>query len=69
MKKIIIFLLFINFAQAQQKTFSEAALSDVFLSENGKEISFSNILQQYKGKTVFYRRLGQLVQGLYCWYA
>ena len=53
MKSIIIFLLFITFAQAQQKTFSEAALSDVFLSENGKEVSFSEILQQYKGKTVF----------------
>lgn len=53
MKSIIIFLLFITFAQAQQKTFSEAALGDVFLSENGKKVSFSEILQQYKGKTVF----------------
>lgn len=53
MKTVIIFLLFITFTQAQQPTFSEAALNDVFLSENGKEISFSEILQLYKGKTVF----------------
>ena len=53
MKTTLIFLLFITFAQAQQKSFSEAALNDVFLSENGKEISFSEILQQYKGKIVF----------------
>ncbi|KXN98765.1 alkyl hydroperoxide reductase [Aequorivita aquimaris] len=53
MKSIIIFLLFITFAQAQQKSFSEAALNEKFLSENNVEISFSEILQQYKGKTVF----------------
>ena len=53
MKILIVFLLFITFAQAQQKIFSEAALNDVFLSENGTEISFSEILQQNKGKTVF----------------
>jgi thiol-disulfide isomerase/thioredoxin len=53
MKSLIIFLLFISFAQAQQKSFSEAALNEKFLSENNVEISFSEILQQYKGKTVF----------------
>ncbi len=53
MKTFIIFFLFVFFAQAQQKTFTEAALSDVFLSENNKEINLSEILQQYKGKTVF----------------
>ncbi|SRX54044.1 redoxin family protein [Aequorivita sp. CIP111184] len=53
MKILIVFLLFITFAQAQQKSFSEAALNDVFLSENNKEITLSEVLQQYKGKTVF----------------
>lgn len=52
MKILIALLLFVSFAQAQQKTFSEAALNEVFLSENNTEISFSEILQQYKGKTV-----------------
>jgi thiol-disulfide isomerase/thioredoxin len=53
MKTLIALLLFVTFAQAQQKTFTEAALSEKFLSENSAEISFSEILQQYKGKTVF----------------
>ncbi|QQX76904.1 MULTISPECIES: TlpA family protein disulfide reductase [Aequorivita] len=53
MKSLIIFLLFISFAQTQQKSFSEAALNEKFLSENNVEINFSEILQQYKGKTVF----------------
>ncbi len=53
MKTLIALLLFVGFAQAQQKSFSEAALNEKFLSENDVEISFSEILQQYKGKTVF----------------
>ncbi|AFL79933.1 thioredoxin domain-containing protein [Aequorivita sublithincola DSM 14238] len=54
MKTIFVFLfLSITFAQAQQKTFTEAALNDVFLSENNKEITLSEVLRQYKGKTVF----------------
>jgi len=53
MKIFIVFLLFITIAQAQNKTFSEAALNEKFLSENNTEITFSEILQQYKGKTVF----------------
>ncbi|WP_026450618.1 TlpA family protein disulfide reductase [Aequorivita capsosiphonis] len=53
MKLLFLFFLFVSFAQAQPKTFSEAALNDVFLSENNKEISLSEIFQQYKGKTVF----------------
>ena len=52
MKSVFVLLLFVSFAQAQQKSFSEAALNDVFLSQNGKEISFSEILDLYKGKTV-----------------
>ncbi len=53
MKTQIVLILFVTFAQAQQKSFSEAALNEKFLSENDVEISFSEILQQYKGKTVF----------------
>ena len=53
MTTLIALLLFVGFAQAQQKSFSEAALNEKFLSENNVEISFSEILQQYKGKTVF----------------
>ncbi len=53
MKTLIVLILFVTFAQAQQKSFSEAALNEKFFSENNVEISFSEILQQYKGKTVF----------------
>ncbi len=53
MKIVIVFFLFTFLAQAQQKSFSEAALNDVFLSENNREITLSEILQQYKGKTIF----------------
>src|SRR5690606_12809305 len=52
MKSLIIFFLLISFAQAQDKTFTKAALNEKFLSEDNTEISFSEILQQYKGKTV-----------------
>ena len=53
MKSLITLLLFVSFAQAQNKTFSEAALNEKFLSEDNTEIKFSEILQQYNGKTVF----------------
>ncbi len=53
MKTLIAILLFVTFAQAQQKFFTEAALNDVFVTENNEEITLSEILQQYKGKTVF----------------
>ncbi len=53
MKALIIFFLFISFGQAQNKTFTKEALSEKFLSENNKEITLSEILQQYEGKTVF----------------
>lgn len=52
MKILLTLFLVVGFAHAQT-SFSEAALGDVFLSENGREISFSEILQQYKGKTIF----------------
>ncbi|MEH6765695.1 TlpA family protein disulfide reductase [Aequorivita antarctica] len=53
MKLLITLFLFVSFAQAQQKTFTEAALNEKFLSEDNSEITFSEVLQQYKGKTVF----------------
>ncbi|MCZ4317996.1 TlpA disulfide reductase family protein [Aequorivita viscosa] len=52
MKILITLLLIVTFAQAQQKTFSEAALNEMFLSEANTEIRFSEILHKYKGKTV-----------------
>ena len=52
MKQLIVFFLFITISNAQQKTFSEAALNDKFLSESNKEFTFSEVLQKYRGKTV-----------------
>ncbi|MBG43407.1 MAG: alkyl hydroperoxide reductase [Aequorivita sp.] len=53
MKTLMVLLLLVSFVQAQEKSFSEAALNEKFLSENNVEINFSEILQQYKGKTIF----------------
>ncbi len=53
MKTVILFLFFITIAQAQETSFTKEALNDVFLSENGKEITLSETLKQYQGKTVF----------------
>ena len=52
----IAFLLLIIFAScssAQDKTeFSEKALAEIMLDVSGEEISFSEIIEQYKGKKV-----------------
>ena len=40
-------------AQEDQTEFSEAALNDTFLSEEGDTIMFSEILEKYQGKTIF----------------
>ncbi|WP_347372950.1 thioredoxin-like domain-containing protein [Aequorivita sp. Q41] len=53
MKTIVVFLLFVAFAQAQQTSFTEEALGEKFLSENNEEISLLEILKQYQGKTIF----------------
>lgn len=53
MKTLMVLLLLVSFVQAQEKSFSEAALNEKFLSENNVEINFSEILQQYKEKTIF----------------
>lgn len=39
-------------ALAQQTTFTETALADTFLDQNGKEITFGEILEANHGKTV-----------------
>ncbi|MRX65049.1 TlpA family protein disulfide reductase [Maribacter luteus] len=38
--------------QAQEHTFSKAALNDVFLDLKGDEVSFQSIIEANKGKTV-----------------
>lgn len=53
MKTILLFLLFATFAQAQQKSFTAAALNEKLLSENDQEVTLSEVLEQYRGKTVF----------------
>ncbi len=52
MKSLITLLLFVSFAQAQNKTFSEAALNEKFLSEDNTK---SNFLKYFtiQRKTVF----------------
>ena len=54
MKKIIAALiLVITFSiNAQEKQFTSKALNDVLLTEEGAEITFSDILETYKGKTI-----------------
>lgn len=53
MKPLLFFLIFISLGHAQQKTFSEAALNDVLLTENQAEVTLGEVLQQYHGKTIF----------------
>ena len=54
--KILVLLLFITVTScstAQDKTqFSEKALADVMLDSKGEEITFHEIINQYKGKKV-----------------
>ncbi|MFK5981410.1 MAG: thioredoxin family protein [Flavobacteriaceae bacterium] len=54
MKKIVtILILVIAFStNAQEKSFTTKALNDVLLTEEGTEITFSDILETYKGKTI-----------------
>jgi len=54
MKIIIssILFLFVITIQAQVKSFSEEALNDTFVSYEGENITFSEILERYKGKTI-----------------
>ena len=54
MKIIIssILFLFVITIQAQVKSFSEEALNDTFVSYEGEDITFSEILDSYKGKTI-----------------
>lgn len=55
MKKILVLLIaFVIFScsHAQNTTFSEAALSETLLANDGKQVPFKNILKKYKGKTL-----------------
>lgn len=55
MKQIlfIIIVIFTSFStEAQEISFSKEALNDIFISQNEEEISFSEILNKYKGKTI-----------------
>lgn len=45
--------LFINCQSKPIENFSEQALNDILIQTNGDQISFKNILQKHKGKTVF----------------
>lgn len=56
MKKNVLAVFFTAFTlvlSAQTQEFSEEALEDVFLTAEGKEITFSEILEANKGKTLF----------------
>ena len=54
MKTIIssILFLFVVTIQAQVKSFSTEALNDSFVTYEGEDITFSEILESYKGKTI-----------------
>ncbi|MFT4696912.1 MAG: thiol-disulfide isomerase/thioredoxin [Flavobacteriaceae bacterium] len=54
MKIIIssILLLFVITIQAQKTSFSSEALNDTFVSFEGNNITFSEILESHKGKTI-----------------
>ncbi|WP_093023478.1 TlpA family protein disulfide reductase [Pustulibacterium marinum] len=54
MKKIIAILVFFTVANlsAQKTSFSDKALAEKMVTLDGKQISFENILNEYKGKTV-----------------
>ncbi|WP_298139511.1 TlpA disulfide reductase family protein [Flavobacterium sp.] len=56
MKKILLILSIvmttISCSNAQQKQFSEQALNGTLTTSEGKEISFKEVLERHKGKTV-----------------
>ena len=55
-KHLLIFLISILFvsciAQETPTQFTEEALNDTFISYEGENISFKNIVEKYKGKTI-----------------
>ena len=53
MKKFLVLLLFIGASLQAQTSFSEKALNDVLLTVEGVEIKVNELLDVYKGKTVF----------------
>lgn len=57
MKKIIALIVIaafalISFCALEKKTFSETALSEKLLAEDGSQIAFESILKKHKGETV-----------------
>ncbi len=52
MKYTLILFLLLTTSVFSQTQFTQEALDDVFLTRDQKEITFSEILKQYKGKTV-----------------
>ncbi|MGV3459662.1 MAG: TlpA family protein disulfide reductase [Flavobacterium sp.] len=56
MKKLLLLPLllvaFISCSQAQETKFTSETLADVMTSLDGEELTFKNILDKYKGKTV-----------------
>ncbi|WP_240642988.1 TlpA family protein disulfide reductase [Sinomicrobium pectinilyticum] len=50
---VVFFTAFTLVLSAQSKEFSTKALKDVFLTTEGKDITFSEILEANKGKTLF----------------
>jgi thiol-disulfide isomerase/thioredoxin len=52
---LIIFLCmgFLNCNREDPTQFSERALEDIFIDEQGREVAFRNILESYKGKIIF----------------
>ena len=53
MRYILILFLLVTTSVFSQTQFTQEALDDVFLTRDQKEIPFSEILKQYKGKTIF----------------
>jgi len=53
MRYILILFLLLAPSVFSQTQFTQEALDDVFLTRDQKEVPFSEILKQYKGKTIF----------------
>lgn len=54
--KHIVLLAFLQLslvASAQEKDFTQAALSDTLLDTDGNEVTFASILQKHEGKAIF----------------
>ena len=50
---LIVILVFTFNLQAQKINFSTEALNDIMIAVDDSEINFADILETYKGKTIF----------------